>query len=116
MIWTGGAVAKPMVVDKIASQTDLAATLLAQLGIRHNDFEFSRNVLDASYTRPFAFYTFVNGFCYLDSTGVSVYDNAANHVFYNEQPSGNSQRVAKGKAILQTLYDKVGAINSGKYK
>ena len=58
----------------------------------------------------------VNGFCYLDRTGVSVYDNAANHVFYNEQPSGNSQRVAKGKAILQTLYDKVGAINSGKYK
>ncbi|WP_373174532.1 LTA synthase family protein [Prevotella merdae] len=116
MIWTGGAVAKPMVVDKIASQTDLAATLLAQLGIRHNDFEFSRNVLDASYTRPFAFYTFVNGFCYLDSTGVSVYDNVANRVFYNEQPSGNSQRVAKGKAILQTLYDRVGAINSGKYK
>ena len=116
MIWNGGAVAKPMVVDKIASQTDLAATLLAQLGIRHNDFEFSRNVLDASYTRPFAFYTFVNGFCYLDSTGVSVYDNVANRVFYNEQPSGNSQRVAKGKAILQTLYDRVGAINSGKYK
>ena len=116
MIWTGGAVAKPMVVDKIANQTDLAATLLAQLGLKHTNFEFSRNVLDASYTRYFAFYSFVNGFCYLDSTGVSVYDNVSNRVFYNEHPAADSQRVAKGKAILQTLYDRVGKINGGKYK
>ena len=88
--------AKPMVVDKIASQTDLAATLLAQLGIRHNDFEFSRNVLDASYTRPFAFYTFVNGFCYLDSTGVSVYDNVA---------FGPRTHGIKGKAELDEIVE-----------
>ena len=50
----------------------------------------------------------VNGFCYLDRTGVSVYDNAANHVFYKEGTTGDDARVKKGKAILQTLYDKVG--------
>ena len=52
----------------------------------------------------------VNGFCYLDRTGVSVYDNAANHVFYKEEAAGDDVRVKKGKAILQTLYDKVGEL------
>ena len=116
MIWAGGAVSRKMTVEKIMNQTDLAATLLAQLGLKHGDFKFSRNVLSESYNSPFAFYSFVNGFCFLDNTGVSVYDNASNKVFFNVAPEGDSQRVEKGKAILQTLYDEVGAMNSRRYK
>lgn len=111
MIWTGGAIKGRMRIEKIMSQTDLAATLLAQLGVSHKEFTFSRNVLSRSYSRPFAFYSFVNGFGFVDHTGVSVYDNVANRVFYDENPAGDSARVAKGKAILQTLYDKIGVIN-----
>ena len=116
MIWTGGAVRQKMTVEKIMNQTDLAATLLAQLGLKHDHFLFSRNVLSESYTYPFAFYSFVNGFCFLDNTGVSVYDNASNKVFFNVAPEGDSVRVQKGKAILQTLYDEVGQMNSKRYK
>ena len=116
MIWAGGAVSRKMTVEKIMNQTDLAATLLAQLGLKHGDFKFSRNVLSESYNSPFAFYSFVNGFCFLDNTGVSVYDNASNKVFFNVAPEGDSLRVEKGKAILQTLYDEVGATNSRRYK
>ena len=116
MIWAGGAVSRKMTVEKIMNQTDLAATLLAQLGLKHGDFKFSRNVLSESYNSPFAFYSFVNGFCFLDNTGVSVYDNVSNKVFFNVAPEGDSQRVEKGKAILQTLYDEVGAMNSRRYK
>ena len=116
MIWAGGAVSRKMTVEKIMNQTDLAATLLAQLGLKHSDFKFSRNVLSESYNSPFAFYSFVNGFCFLDNTGVSVYDNASNKVFFNVAPEGDSLRVEKGKAILQTLYDEVGAMNSRRYK
>lgn len=118
MIWTGGALARHGVtVDRIMNQTDLAATLLGQLRIAHGDFEFSRNVLSRDYRRPHAFYSFPDGFCYLDSTGVSVYDNASGKVFYREgSVSGDSLRVHKGKAILQTLYDRLGAINSRRYR
>ena len=116
MIWARGAVSRKMTVEKIMNQTDLAATLLAQLGLKHGDFKFSRNVLSESYNSPFAFYSFVNGFCFLDNTGVSVYDNASNKVFFNVAPEGDSLRVEKGKAILQTLYDEVGAMNSRRYK
>lgn len=113
IIWTGGAIKGHMTIDKIMSQTDLAATLLAQLGLSHDDFTFSRNVLSTDYKHPFAFYSFVNGFGMVDSTGVSVYDNVAGHVFYEENHKGNHERLLKGKAILQTLYDKIGEINRG---
>ena len=116
IIWTGGAVSRPYTMEKIMNQTDLAATLLAQLGLGHTQFAFSRNVLSESYVYPFAFYSFVNGFGYLDNTGVSVYDNASNKVFFNVAPEGDSLRVQRGKAILQTLYDKVGEMNSQRYK
>lgn len=44
MIWTGGAVARPRVVEDYASQIDIAATLLAQLGVPHDDFDYSKDI------------------------------------------------------------------------
>lgn len=108
VIWTGGAVKQPVKIDKLMNQTDVAATLLAQMDIDHSDFLFSRNVLSEQYKDQFAFYTFVDGFCYIDSTGATLYDNAAGKVLENmgngtvEQ---NLNRENRGKAILQTLYD-----------
>lgn len=110
LIWTGGAVRTPLKFSKIMNQADLAATLLAQLGISHKDYPFSRNVLSEAYVEPFAFYSFNNGFGVCDNTGVSVYDNTTNKVIYEVYPS--KERVNKGKAILQTLYDDLGKRNN----
>ena len=49
-----------MVIDKLMNQSDMAATLLAQLGISHKEFNFSRNVLGKDYNYPFAYYTYNN--------------------------------------------------------
>ncbi|MDR0384678.1 MAG: LTA synthase family protein [Prevotellaceae bacterium] len=107
MLWIGGAVAKPMKIDRIVGQTDLAATLLAQMNLPHDEFEFSRDVFSESYDYPFAFFSFNNGFGFRDSTGVSIYDNHPDRVIL-EEPSPNADRVEKGKAIIQTLYDNLG--------
>ena len=40
MLWLGGAVRRPTVVETYGSQSDLAATLLAQLGIASRRFPF----------------------------------------------------------------------------
>ena len=112
VIWTGGAVKEPVKIDKLMNQADLAATLLAQLGIDHSDFMFSRNVLSGQYTDEFAFYTFVDGFCYIDSTGTTIYDNTADKVQENTGDATELQernREERGKAILQTLYDDLDA-------
>jgi phosphoglycerol transferase MdoB-like AlkP superfamily enzyme len=107
MLWLGGAVDKPLKVDKLVNQTDIAATLLGQLNLPHEDFEFSRDVFSSVYTYPFVFFSFNNGFGFRDSTGVSVYDNHPDKVI-SEEPAPNPERVEKGKAILQTLYDELG--------
>ena len=107
MLWLGGAVKQPMKIDKIMNQTDMAATLLGQLGLDYSMFPFSRNVLSESYVYPFAFYSSGSVFAFRDSTGVSAYDIKADCISY-EEPSASEERLNRGKAILQSAYDDLG--------
>ena len=107
MIWLGGAIKEPVAIDTYANQTDLAATLLSQLGLPHDQFTFSRDILDPGYPK-YSFYTFSNGFGIIDSTGVSVYDNESNRPLLEEPSTGSETRLNKGKVLLQTLYDDLG--------
>ena len=104
VLWIGGAVREPKTISRLTGQPDMAATILGQLGIDHSDFLFSRNVLSGSYSYPFSFYTYNNGLCFIDSTGVTMYDDDASECLIND-PLGSEQRLNRGKAILQTLYD-----------
>ena len=101
MLLSGGAITEPCRIDALMSQTDLPATLLGQLDIPHKEFIFSRDVLADTYTYPFAFNTFNNGFNFRDSTGCTVYDNVANEALTGP----DERREETGKAILQTLYE-----------
>jgi phosphoglycerol transferase MdoB-like AlkP superfamily enzyme len=107
MLWLGGAVKQPMQIDKIMNQTDMAATLLGQLGLDYSMFPFSRNVLSESYVYPFAFYSSGSVFAFRDSTGVSAYDIKADCISY-EEPLASEERLNRGKAILQSAYDDLG--------
>ena len=104
VLWLGGAVRKPVKIDRFTAQSDMAATILGQLDVDHSDFLFSRNVLSSSYDYPFSFYTFSNGFCFIDSTGVTLYDDDASKCLINDS-FGSEERLNRGKAIVQTLYD-----------
>lgn len=108
MIWLGGAIKDPKIIDTYANQTDLAATLLSQLNLPHRQFTFSRDILDPGYPK-YSFYTFSNGFGIIDSTGVSVYDNEGNKPLMEVPAQGSNQRLDKGKVLLQTLYDDLGS-------
>lgn len=108
MIWLGGVVKEPAIIDIYANQTDLAATLLSQLNLPHDQFTFSRNILDAGYPK-YSFYTFSNGFGFIDSTGVSVYDNESNRPLLEEPSTDSKLRLDNGKVLLQTLYDDLGS-------
>ena len=96
----GGAIKNPEDIDVIANQTDIAATILGQLNLPHEDFIFSRDVMADTYKYPFSFSTFNNGFNFRDSTGVTVFDNTLKKALYND----DANKVRKGKAILQKLY------------
>ena len=100
MIWVGGAVKAPRKIEQVCNQTDLPATLLGQLGISHDAFTFSRDVLSATYTQPFATHTFDNGFSMVDSASFVSYDFVSNKVIA-EEGKKNEQLLTIGKAILQ---------------
>lgn len=100
LVFAGGAIKKAKEVDKLCNQTDMAATLLAQLGLPHDDFRWSRDVLSNSYDYPFAVHNFNNGFTVVDSTGFFVYDLNSNQPMVNH--STEAERLEQlGKAILQ---------------
>jgi phosphoglycerol transferase MdoB-like AlkP superfamily enzyme len=108
MLWLGGALQGTRQINTLMNQADLAATLLGQMGLQHDDFRFSRDVTSSSYRYPFAFFTSADAMMYRDSTGVTGYDLRANRVTYEEPVSGSAERVRKAKAILQTAYDDLG--------
>jgi phosphoglycerol transferase MdoB-like AlkP superfamily enzyme len=100
MVWVGGAVKGPRKVTKYCNQTDLAATLLAQMQLPHQQFRWSRDVLSSSYSYPFIVHNYNNGFSVADSTGFVVYDLDSKRLLTNE--SRDATRLERmGKAILQ---------------
>ncbi len=100
MVWTGGAIKRPRQITTLCNQTDLAATLLAQLGLSHDMFRWSRDVLSSSYQHPLAMHTYRNGFSVTDPTGFMAYDFDANKMVADK--STDSKRLERiGKAILQ---------------
>ena len=110
LIWAGGALAKPMRCDMVCNQSDLAATLLAQLRLPHADFLFSRNVLAPSYTRPTAFHSWSEGIACVDSAGCTVWHLASERVIW-DKPEPSAARLNAAKAYWQTVYDEVGRLN-----
>ena len=104
LLWIGGAVRSPRVIDALMTQSDLSATLLAQLGLSYRSFTFARNVLAPNYTYPFAYYTFNDGFGFVDGTGVTVMDNVSGRGI-EVTPAPSERRTALGRALLQLTHD-----------
>ncbi|MBR4516133.1 MAG: LTA synthase family protein, partial [Bacteroidaceae bacterium] len=107
MLWTGGAIRGPRKMDVLMNQSDLPATLLSQLGIPHDEYPWSRNVLSQTYTYPFVYSNWPAGLLFADSTGISIYD-VAGDVVLEENPADDGLRVKRAQAILQTSYDQLG--------
>ena len=100
MVWVGGAVKGPRKITQLCNQTDLAATLLGQLRLHHDQYPWSRDVVSPSYRRPMAVHNYNNGFSLSDSTGFIVYDLDSRQLVTTK--SSDPQRLERiGKAILQ---------------
>ena len=100
MLWIGGAVKEPRTIDVLCNQSDMAATLLGQLQIPHNDFTFSRDVLSQTYVYPTAVHNYYNAQWLIDSTGHALYDFDAQRFIVSE--TADADRLLRiSKAMLQ---------------
>lgn len=85
-------------VNVIAGQIDLPATILNLLGYDHEEFLFSKNMLDPDAPH-FAFFSFPDAMGMVTNKGFMVYDNKSN------QLQGTPELENMSKAYLQKLYD-----------
>ncbi len=100
MLWLGGAVKSPRDIATICAQSDLAATLLGQLGLPHSDFAFSHDVMSPAYRYPYAVHTFDNGLAFIDASGYTTVDFTSGKVIA-DSPQPSARRLKLGKAALQ---------------
>ncbi|GAA3950810.1 LTA synthase family protein [Hymenobacter algoricola] len=101
LILAGGALrpeARGRVLDTFGSQTDVAATLLAQLQLPTAAYQWSYDLLRPA-RRPFAFYAFTDGFGFVTRHGGITYDNVARRVM-----TGDTALLRQGQAYEQASF------------
>lgn len=100
LILTGGALAvRDTVITTIGSQTDMIATVLAQLGVDASGYKYSRNLLSEG-AKDFAFYSYSNDAGVVSNEGVSIYNLKSNEFIKGEDIEQNTLRC---KAFIQQV-------------
>ncbi len=110
LILAGGALqptARGRVRPVVGSQTDVAATLLGQLGLPAHDFVWSRNLL-APAAPSFAFYTYTDGFGTVTPAGGLWFDNVGRRV------AGRDAGVSDGQLQLGQAMEQVSLEDFGR--
>ena len=109
ILWLGGALAKSGTVDALVSQSDIAATLLAQMHLDIKPFVFSRNVFGTKFAerKQFAMHAVKNRLNYITPGDTASYDCVSRTL----QPANAvGQRFVE--AVLQKVYKTTAALNS----
>lgn len=105
LIMTGGLVKERQHIATYGSQQDIAATLLAMLGIRHDEFTFSKDMFDSAAPH-FAFYTYPDAVGMTDTENSTMIDNKSGRVLFDIGKKRGANR-DKARAYLQKLYDDI---------
>ncbi len=109
LVMIGGVIESARRCDVVGSQIDISATVLAMLGRSHEEFVYSKDLLD-SIAPHFAFFSFPDAMGIVDTTGVVIYDNTSGQVA--ESVGENATALTdKAQAYLQKLYDDLDSRN-----
>jgi len=107
LLITGGALKKEFVgkkYEKVCSQTDIAATVLKQLGMDATAFPWSKNMFNP-YTKEFAYFELIQGYGFIKPQGFISYYHFSNQVLSTTLPDSLQQEALKdGGAYLQVLF------------
>ena len=105
LIWTGGMIKHPQVVPVYGSQQDIAATVLGQLGINHQDMTFSKDLFSDAFHHS-AFFMMNDGFGLIDDDNAVIYDNKLQRVRVDTGRL-RGKNIKNGKATAQVLFDDI---------
>lgn len=105
MVWTGGAIRRPMVVGTYGSQQDIAATLYGELGIPTDHMPFSKDMLDPSAPH-YAWFMMNDGFGVKTDKNEVIYDNKQRRTVVGIGKE-KGLWLKYGQALLQVLFDDI---------
>lgn len=105
LLLVGGAIREPRRIDVYGSQHDIAATLLAQLSLPHNEFIFSKDMLNPA-SPHFAFFTVPDAFGVVTPDNQLIFNNESNSIVVDEGIE-KGKNLKLGQAYLQKLYDDI---------
>lgn len=105
LLMVGGAIREPRRIDVYGSQHDIAATLLAQLALPHEEFVFSKDMLIPA-SPHFAFFTVPDAFGMVTADNQVIFNCQAGAVVVDEG-TAKGKNLPLGKAYLQKLYDDI---------
>jgi phosphoglycerol transferase MdoB-like AlkP superfamily enzyme len=89
---------------KLGDQHDIAATLLAQLGLSHEDFRWSKDLFNP-YTQDFAYYSTEDGVGWIRPDAYFSYDVTTDYFNFIEiKPEMKDSILSEGKAYLQGVF------------
>ena len=94
---------KGLIIDKVASQADIPATLLGQLGIYSHEYIFSRNIL-CPQTESATYFAISKGFSYVSDKDFIKY-NINNDKFSVIQGNLTDTLKLKTKSFYYNLYE-----------
>ena len=98
LLMVGGAVREPRRIDVYGSQHDIAATLLAQLALPHDEFVFSKDMLNPA-SPHFAFFTVPDAFGMVTADNQVIFNCQAGTVVVDEG-TAKGKNLPLGKAYL----------------
>lgn len=103
MLWFGGALkASPTVIESTMSQTDLVATLLAQLSISYQEYNWSKDILNPQ-SLHFAHYFFKDGVGFVTDSSALIFDNVGNRIIGSGE-NFDSLQLQMARGYLQMSY------------
>ncbi len=110
LLFFGGALKeeyKGQRIDKYGSQVDIASTLLNQMDVSDTAFHYSKNLLNP-HTKGFAFYSWDNGFGYIDQDKSVSYDPTSKKILFTVpeklEEAKKKKALADAKALMQSVY------------
>jgi phosphoglycerol transferase MdoB-like AlkP superfamily enzyme len=83
------------------SQTDIAKTVLGQVGLDGSWFAFSQDLFATHPDRGYAFFDWDNGFGVISKQGFTSYDNAGKRLIKQE---GSKHLLPFGQAYMQKVF------------
>jgi phosphoglycerol transferase MdoB-like AlkP superfamily enzyme len=90
---------------KLGNQHDIAATLLAQLGLKHSDFPWSKDLFNP-YISDFAYYSTEDGLGWIRPDAYFSYDVTPNYFYFNQMNHAFQDSIVRqGKAYLQGVFE-----------